>query len=482
MSFNSYIFIFLFLPITVIGFYLLKKLNKSILLKLWMIGMTLWFYAYAGPQAVLLLILSVFTNYIFVYLLIRKRNKGILATGVLCNLVCLFFFKYFDFFIENCNVLFRTDFVFTQILLPLGISFYTFVQISFLVDTYHGEVKQCSLVDYCSFVLFFPQLVSGPIVTNKEMLPQITAIEKKDFDSELFCKSIILFVLGLGKKVLLADVFAKAVNWGFANVEALDSTNGILVMLFFTIQLYFDFSGYSDMAKGLAGMLGFTLPINFNSPLKAVNLIDFWKRWHMSLTRFLTHYVYFPLGGNRKGKMRTYLNLLIVFLVSGIWHGAAWTFIIWGIIHGVCYVITKLCLPFIKRIPAIITGVFTYLIVNIAFVFFRSESVSQAHSLLKTICSFRFGAVQAKLSSAFELPELWYVLKITNLAKQPLGHLYCLLLYLTGTFGILFFAKNTNELTERMKPRFISAILLAFLFIWSVASLSGVSTFLYSNF
>lgn len=482
MNFNSYIFIFMFLPILLLGYYILKNFGKPLYMKLWIIAMTLWFYGYFNPGYILLIFFSVFINYLFFVFLSKKRNKGILAVGILCNLAYLFFFKYFDFFIENWNRVLHTDFSLLQILLPVGISFYTFQQISFLADTYRGEVKECSPVDYCTFVLFFPQLVSGPIVTHGDMLPQIQAIEKKDFDIRLFSQGILLFVLGLFKKVMIADVFGGAVNWGYDNISQLDSTNAILVMLFYTIQLYFDFSGYCDMAVGLANLMGFKLPVNFNSPYKAINLIDFWKRWHITLTRFLTRNVYIPLGGNRKGAVRTYLNFLLVFLVSGFWHGASWTFVIWGLIHGVLYVLTKLGMPVIRKIPSVITGFITFIIVNVAFVFFRSQSIGQAISLLRAICSLRFGAVLEKLSANFELTELWYALKITNLDKLPFSRMYCMLIYLIGSLGILFFAKNTNELAERFKPHLFGAIILGFLFTWCVVSFSGVSTFLYFNF
>lgn len=482
MNFNSYIFIFIFLPILLLGYYILKSFGKPLYMKLWIIVMTLWFYGYFNPRYILLIFFSVFINYLFFVFLSKKRNKGILAVGILCNLAYLFFFKYFDFFIENWNRVLHTDFSLLQILLPVGISFYTFQQIFFLADTYRGEVKECSPLDYCTFVLFFPQLVSGPIVTHGDMLPQIQEIEKKDFDIRLFSQGILLFVLGLFKKVMIADVFGGAVNWGYDNISQLDSTNAILVMLFYTIQLYFDFSGYCDMAVGLANLMGFKLPVNFNSPYKAINLIDFWKRWHITLTRFLTRNVYIPLGGNRKGAVRTYLNFILVFLVSGFWHGASWTFVIWGLIHGVLYVLTKLGMPVIRKIPSIITGFTTFIIVNVAFVFFRSQSIGQAISLLRAICSLRFGAVLEKLSANFELTELWYALKIINLDKLPFSRMYCMLIYLIGSLGILFFAKNTNELAERFKPRLFGAIILGFLFTWCVVSFSGVSTFLYFNF
>lgn len=482
MIFHTNIFIFLFFPITITGFYLLKRLKKPLFSQLFLIGMTLLFYGYSNLKYIVLILTSIFVNYSFFRILRQKNKKWILVIGILFNLLCLFIFKYYDFFIECCNEVLHTNFTLISVLLPIGISFYTFVQISFLSDTYHGEVKECRLLDYCSFVLFFPQLISGPIVTHNTMLPQIKDMGKRAFDLQLFSQGICLFVLGLAKKVLLADVFGLAVNWGYNNIPLLDSPNALLVMLFYTIQLYFDFSSYCDMAGGVANMLGFTLPINFNSPFKARNLIDFWKRWHMTLTYFLTHYVYIPLGGNRKGRVRTYFNILLVFLVSGLWHGPSLTFVLWGLIHGVFYMITKLCMPIIRKVPMIFTCISTFIIVNVAFVFFRSQSVSQAFALIKTICSFRFGSIQTKISSSFELPELWYAIKVFKLDGLPFSHMYCMFAYLLITFFILFFAKNTNELVKKYKPRLFTAALLGFLFVWCVLSLSDISTFLYFNF
>ena len=218
--------------------------------------------------------------------------------------------------------MFGTDFALRGVVLPLGISFFTFQQMSYVIDAYRGEVSQYNLLHYASFVSYFPQLVAGPIVTHDELIPQFLDEEKKRFRWESFSPGLFLFAMGLGKKVLVADLFGRAANWGFGNIAALDSTNAILVMLAYTFQVYFDFSGYCDMANGLGRMMNLELPVNFDSPYKAATITEFWDRWHKTLTRFFTRYIYIPLGGNRRGRLRTYLHVMIVFLVSGIWHGA----------------------------------------------------------------------------------------------------------------------------------------------------------------
>ena len=234
--------------------------------------------------------------------------------AVAVNLGIIGYFKYMDFFIENVNAVAGTDWPLKHIMLPLGISFFTFQQISFIVDTYRGQVPRYDFLTYACYVTFFPQLVAGPIVTHDELVPQLLDTSKKKIDWDNMAKGFYIFAMGLGKKVLIADVFGGAVNLGYGNIATLQATNAIVVMFAYSIQLYFDFSGYCDMAIGLGKMLNIDLPLNFDSPYKSLNLADFWNRWHMTLGRFFTRYVYIPLGGNRKGNMRTYFNIFIVFL------------------------------------------------------------------------------------------------------------------------------------------------------------------------
>ena len=486
----------------------------------------------------------------FHYLLIqisnmRDKNKGfyrksILITGVTINLLVLFYFKYFDFFLENVNALFGSSWPLKHILLPLGISFFTFQQISFLVDTYRGELDQYGkedlereetasvspakpvpFVDYALFVSFFPQLIAGPIVVHEEMMPQFARIGKdnrrREEKVEIFTKGIYVFVLGLAKKVLIADTFGVAVDLAYSNVSALNGFESFLTILFYSLQLYFDFSGYCDMAKGIAGMFGMKIANNFHSPYKAVNLVDFWKRWHITLSRFFTKNIYIPLGGNRKGKKRMYLNYLIVFFLSGLWHGAGWNFILWGMMHGVWYVITKWWIDkkektcVIKRsqepddmmisnhavrvstkgeqgycvrrkLYSVLGCMFTFTYVSIAWVYFRATSVAQANILLANIVRVPWVLPGSGFTDAFNLGEFWYILKILKLANLPFAKYYIMILFTAISVAITFWGKNIDELADKWKPTLINAMLTAGLFLWCVVSLSGVSTFLYFNF
>ncbi len=243
------------------------------------------------------------------------------------NLGILFFFKYFDFFLTNINKLFSQSFSYLNIILPLGISFYTFQQISYVADVYKGNAQAYNFIDYALFVTFFPQLIAGPIALHTEMVPQFQNKKNYAINTDNLAEGIYDFSCGLAKKVLIADKLGQAVDAGFASIENLTTGTAWIVMLAYTLQIYLDFSGYCNMADGIAKMFNFTLPVNFNSPYRSKSIPEFWQRWHMTLGRFLRQYIYFPLGGNRKGKFRTYLNTLVVFLISGLWHGANWTFI-----------------------------------------------------------------------------------------------------------------------------------------------------------
>lgn len=487
MLFNSYNFIFLFLPIALIGYYACNLYKQFEMGKLWLTLMSLWFYGYFNPSYLLIIFASVLINY-SIYLGIlhvrdkHKYKKAILLVGVLINVGLISYYKYYDFYIDNINQLFGQNYTLKHLVLPLGISFFTFQQISFIVDTYKGEVGHYSFLDYTMFVTFFPQLIAGPIVTHKEMIPQFQDTGRKSVNWTLSAKGLFIFTLGLFKKVILADTFGKGVDWGYTNILALDSTNTILVMLFYALQLYFDFSGYCDMALGIGYFFNIELPINFNSPFKAIDLIDFWKRWHITLNRFLTQYIYIPLGGDRKGKSRTYINILVVFLVSGIWHGAGWTYIVWGFLHGIVYVLNRIYMKWIRRVPSVITGFFTFLFFNISFVYFRVETITQANQMVQNLFKCEFGAINLKLAELLNLDEFWYVLKILKLDYGRYSKAYICILILVVSLLIVFLGKNVNELAERFKINLWNAIAIAGIFVWCVISISGVSTFLYFNF
>ncbi len=487
MLFNSYIFIFLFLPITLIGYYFFNSYKKFEMGKLWLTLMSLWFYGYFNPSYLLIMLASIVINYTLYLGILHVKDKlnyrkAIMMTGVFINVGLIFYYKYYDFYIENINQLFGMNYTLKHILLPLGISFFTFQQISFLIDSYRGQTGNYSFLDYALFVTFFPQLIAGPIVTHKEMIPQFQDEGRKSIDWVLCAKGLFIFTLGLCKKVIFADTFGKGVEWGYLNISALDSTNTILVMLFYAMQLYFDFSGYCDMAIGIGYFFHIEIPINFNSPYKAVDLIDFWKRWHITLNRFMTQYVYIPLGGNRKGVIRTYFNLFAIFIVSGIWHGAGWTYIVWGTMHGIVYVLNRICLKWIRKIPHILSGFVTFLFFNISIVYFRAESVTQANQMMTRLLRGGFGAINLKLAELLNLDEFWYILKILHLDHGTYSKAYVCILLLSVSLFLVFWGKNVNELAEGFIPKRWNTIAIAGIFVWCVISLSGVSTFLYFNF
>ena len=466
MLFNSYEFLFLFFPLVLVGTYICRKAGAVYRNIFWLIA-SLVFYAWLSPVYLPVLIGSMAVNYGLFWQMERTaRKKQVLLIGLLIHLGALACFKYVG----------DGSFV------PLGISFFTFTQIAFLVECYRENIKGVSALNYGLYVSFFPKMMQGPIALPGDFLPQLERVGQK-VDWERIYRNLYLFVLGLFKKVLIADTFGKAVDFGYGNLAALNSGDALIVMLSYTLQLYFDFSGYCDMAMGIAGMLGIELPLNFDSPYKASNIVDFWKRWHRTLTGFFTRYLYIPLGGNRKGKARTYLNCLVVFFLSGIWHGAGWQFIIWGMMHGVLYVLTKAFLDNKGVGKRSVIGVcLTFLYVNVAWVFFRAPSVREALSLLKTIVSASFGRINWELAGCFNLDEFWYVIKVLHLDRWQYAYYILMVIILIAVLLLVFFGKNAVEFTKTVKPGVIHTIIMAVLFLWSVISFSGVSSFLYVNF
>lgn len=322
MLFNSYEFIFLFLPITLILYFSLNNFRKYKLAKGWLVIASLYFYSYFHKSYLILIMVSIGINYLIGNKLSESKNvierKIFLILGVLFNVIGLGYFKYYDFFISNINAVFKINLPLLHILLPLGISFFTFQQLSFIVDSYYKKHLKYDFLSYCLFVTFFPQLIAGPIVLPTEMLPQFEDEENKKVNWENMNRGLYIFSIGLAKKVIIADTISSFATAGFDMMESLNIVEAWITSISYTLQLYFDFSGYCDMAMGIALMFNITLPINFDSPYKSTNIQEFWKKWHMTLGRFLTNYLYIPLGGNRKGELKTLRNLFIVFLVSGI--------------------------------------------------------------------------------------------------------------------------------------------------------------------
>lgn len=491
MLFNSVIFILLFLPLSLLGFYGLQRLADPRYARLFLIGMSLWFYGYYNPWYLALLGSSVLLNYGFSRLFTRfstpAGRKWILGAGLTFNLGLLFYFKYFNFFIDNCNFFLHTDLQVEKIALPLGISFFTFQQVSFLVDRYREDAPCYGFLEYACFVTYFPQLVAGPIVLHSEFIPQLRERKNRKPHSGQFFDGAALFILGLGKKVLLADVLAIMVNTVFDDIGIipyyLDAPTGIITILFYMLELYFDFSGYCDMARGMAAMFGFTLPVNFRSPLKAVSVQDFWRRWHITLSRFLTAYIYIPLGGNRKGKGRRCINLWIVFLASGLWHGANWTFVLFGILHGTAIVLEVL-FPKLEGLPHRLRQCLTMLFVTLAWVPFRSDSLTTAFTYFRRMFTVGWSGYLMRFAAHLQIPENYAVIKFLKLrGPQYLTPFYLICTGMLLLISLWFIRGREAEEWIREKACSLKGVLcLATVFTWSFISLSQVSTFLYFNF
>ena len=421
MLFNSYEFIFFLLPLTLLGYFLLARIRGAEAALVWLTLASLFFYAWWNPKYLLLLLASMVGNFMLGSQITRARSRGDLTTarpltglGLAANLALLAYFKYAAFAVANWNLATGSDLPIPSIVLPLAISFYTFQQIAYLVDAYRGRTAEYKPVHYALFVTFFPQLIAGPIVHHRDILPQFMSRDAIRPKLENLAVGASIFVVGLFKKVVLADSVAQyatpvfSAAQGGAEPTLLVAWGGALA---YTLQLYFDFSGYSDMAIGGGRMFGIRLPLNFNSPYKATNISEFWRRWHMTLSQFLRDYVYVPLGGNRFGSTRRYVNLMTTMLLGGLWHGAGWTFVAWGGLHGLYLVCHQLWVR-LRQQPAdgssprpawsrAISWALTFVAVVVGWVFFRAESFGAALRILEGMAGLNGVAIPNALAARF---------------------------------------------------------------------------------
>ena len=390
MLFNSYIFIFVFLPVVWGLYFFLQRHTSQALSQGFLVVSSLFFYAWWNAVYLPIILVSMgFNYYIGNHLRAGEKQKRYwLLFGVIANLALLGYFKYMDFFISNINIMIGTNISLLHLALPLAISFFTFQQVAYLVDSYRKETKSYNFLNYALFVTFFPQLIAGPIVHHKEMMPQFAKKENQGINSKHVATGLFIFSMGLFKKVVIADTFAIWATQGFDNAQTLNLIEAWVTSLSYTFQLYFDFSGYTDMAIGVALLFNIKLPINFNSPYKATSIQDFWRRWHITLSRFLKDYIYIPLGGNRKGEFRTYANLFTTFLLGGLWHGAGWTFIIWGAMHGFALMLHRMWQNLGLKMPTLLAWFVTFNFINIAWVFFRANSFEDALKVLYGMFGF----------------------------------------------------------------------------------------------
>ena len=488
MYFNSYIFILAFLPITLLGYYLINKTKKYGMGTLWLLAASLVFVGYLNPYYTVTTTVSVVIGYIFLMAVSNKNysqvtRKRILIAGIIAHLGILLYFKYFNFFIENINMVLQKEMAFLEIILPLGISFYTFQQVAYLVDCYRDSTVRCSFLEYFLYITYFPKFLQGPILLHGDMFPYLRDEKNKVFSMEHFCKGLYAFALGLSKKVLIADNIALLVNVGYADIEDLNSPSAILTMVAYSLQLYFDFSGYCDMAMGVGEMLRIPVPINFDSPYKAVKVTEIWSRWHMTLTRFFTQYVYIPLGGNRKGTARMYANTFVVFILSGIWHGAAWTFILWGFMHAVAMVISKFMARCRIVLPKVVGWLLTFTFWVASFSVFRASTIQEAKELFSRVL---YGGTGRLNSMFFETIEksveisLLHRVDILNITNG-FSEVYVLALIVLPLIGCLTM-KNTQEKVKEFRFTYAKLFVTVFLLFYGLISLGRVTVFLYANF
>ncbi len=483
MQFSSFIFILLFLPATILLYFAANKLS-DLCGKIVLIAASIIFYTYSDASQAAVLGISLAINFGFA-LIIRKIKKAqiIFIVPVVINVGLLIYFKYTNFFIGFANQYIGIEKIgggVRALAQPLGISFFTFQQIAYIVAVYREEITNISIIDYLTYILFFPKLLMGPLADPVDFIKQINNKNIKKINADNLASGIKIFSFGLFKKAMLADVFANAVAWGFSNVGKATAMDLILATLFYTFEIYFDFSGYSDMAVGASQMLNITLPINFDSPYKALSIRDFWKRWHISLTKFFTKYIYIPLGGDKRGIAITCINTMIVFLISGLWHGANYTFILWGLLHGTFVIIDRLYDKLEKKIFEPARWILTFSTINILWLLFRAESISQWKGMIKTIIKMQSTAISDELINCFELPEMPFLLHILHLGRAEGIRGFWMLVYVIAALGICIIPDNNYK--NRNILSLGTMLLAAVAFVWGLICLSSESVFVYFNF
>ncbi len=489
MLFNSYAFICLFLPVSLVVYFFLSHRRQTQAARVWLVCASLFFYDWWNPIYLPLILGSIMFNYAIGTIIGRlpqgncraaRRRKYMLILGIAGNLALLGYFKYTDFLLANLNLAFGSQFTLLHIVLPLGISFFTFTQIAYLVDVHRQAAKEYDLLNYVLFVTFFPHLIAGPIIHHKEMMPQFMALRNKLFHWGNFSRGLFLFSIGLAKKVIIADAFATWVNSGFETAQVLTFAAAWATSLSFSLQLYFDFSGYTDMALGAALMFNIKLPINFNSPYQALDIRDFWRRWHITLSRFLRDYLYIPLGGNRHGETSTCVNLMATFLLGGIWHGAGWTFLFWGFLHGAAMIVQRLWQTLRISLPRPLAWFLTFNFVNLAFVFFRARDWGQAMKVLKgmfllngvTLPGWLQPYYRGLAPAGIDFGNPWKSINGSDLVLAAI--VLCIFIVLA--------LKNSNEMVENFSPNWHHALLTACLFFFAYINLYKAEIFLYFNF
>lgn len=482
MLFSSHEFLFLFLPITFFIYFTVARFKERFAI-LWMILASLFFYAWWNAAFVWILSSSVIFNYFIARkLLLDSFRKIWLAIGLSVNFLALGYFKYTVFFFENFCLLFpNMTLDVPQIVLPLGISFFTFTQSAFLIDVYRGETKDFSFVYFLEFVLIFPHLIAGPIIHHKSMFPQFRNLENYNINYDNIAKGITVFVIGLFKKVAIADTLSPWVLDVFSRADQLTFLEAWIGALAYSLQLYFDFSGYSEMAIGLGLMFNINFPVNFNSPYQASSIIDFWRRWHMTLGFWVKNYLYIPLGGSRLGKVKQMRNLFLSMLIIGFWHGAGWNFVLWGGAHGLLLVLNHLWRSFGFSLHTSIAKILTFLCVVFCWVFFRADNLQSAISIVSSMLDLTNIVVPKSSFSSLFMPYLSLVgIDIGVLAfSTRLDKVFCFISFL---LLVVWFLPNPLKVLTRFRPSYLYLFSIFILFLLALFRMNEKMEFLYFQF
>ena len=482
MLFNSYEYIFLFIPLTFAVYFVLNKMRKTYLSKVWLVIASLFFYSWWDISNLPIILVSICVNYAIGLRVVKAEGPRtrtlFFIMGVSFNVLLLMHYKYTDFLLTNINAVFGTHFELMHKALPLGISFFSITQIAYLFDAKRQTAREYNFANYALFVSFFPHLLAGPILHHREMMPQFERLRNKVFNPENISKGLFLFSLGIMKKVLIADHLAVWADGGFDSGAQLSMLGAWITSLSYTLQIYFDFSGYTDMALGAALLFNIHLPLNFNSPYKAINIQDFWRRWHMTLSRFLRDYIYIPLGGNRCSPLRTNLNIFITFLIGGIWHGAGWGFLIWGILHGAAYMVHRVWQGLNLKMGRFLAIFLTFNFVNVTWLFFRARTLGDAGRVLKGMIGLNGIGI-----GDFWNPFFSFIVSAMSLLQEneQFRGLGDLLGYLQGAADKVFvlclclliclFAKNSNERVKEFSPSWRTALILGFATVCAVLAI-----------
>lgn len=500
MSFNSFAFLLGVLPISLVIYWVLRSRGKCSAAQWFMTGASLVWYGFSfwetSPLALPILLVSLIVD----YLLLKKMfsltkisaRRVLLTVGVVFNILLICLSRFW-------------------VNIP-GASFYTFSAIAILVEAYRVNVCEVSVREYAFFLTFFPKMMQGPIAIPSDSLFKGNGRERLDIETVF--RAVVLFSIGLFKKVIIAETFGAAVVYAYSDLQHIHTGEALIVLFASAIQLYNDFSGYCDMGMAIAMLFGFDLPLNFDSPYQASNICDFWKRWHITLTRFFTKYLYIPLGGNRKGKLRMYLNFVIIFLVSGLWHGFSLTYVVWGISQGVMFIIVRMILDMVKKkktadsckaaqgncnknagfercfgVRKIGKGLLHGGAVALNFIYFcltlnvfRAESLSQAGRMFQSIGECWFPRLNVTLANCFNIDELWYVIKVLHLDSWEYGIYIVPVFLLVVMFVVTFFFPNAVKFAKKCRIGVPVMLLTAVMLIWSIVSLNGVATYIYVNF